>query len=303
MNNLLKSIRRILIRPKLNKVEPDSSLVNEFFKHNCDGVSSKTIWIFWDSGLYDAPDVVQLSYSSWLRENPDYDVVFLDSSNIAHYVKPNWDSFFNHCSVKLGAAGKSDLLRLYLLYNYGGVWVDATTFCLKPLSDWLNINDNEFFSFKEKAASDRQLVSWFLVCKKHNEIAGFLLRESLNYLTRNRKYILDVIGLKSTYKLTKLDNLIGRECSGHLLLNHLESRGYAPYFWVFYLFNEVIKNKKIACLWSNEIYPYDYAELDDDINTFMNSVVSKQTYREKYIKKENYKTRKKILIAQADRNH
>jgi Capsular polysaccharide synthesis protein len=32
----------------------------------------------------------------------------------------------------------SDCIRIELLRRYGGAWADVTTYCLKPLDDWLS---------------------------------------------------------------------------------------------------------------------------------------------------------------------
>ena len=45
-------------------------------------------------------------------------------------------------------AAESDLLRLYLLNKYGGVWVDSTNLCRRPLDDWLPSAARQgFFAF------------------------------------------------------------------------------------------------------------------------------------------------------------
>lgn len=45
-------------------------------------------------------------------------------------------------------AAESDILRLYLLKKYGGVWVDATNLCRRPLDAWLPSAACEgFFAF------------------------------------------------------------------------------------------------------------------------------------------------------------
>ncbi|MFZ6044072.1 capsular polysaccharide synthesis protein, partial [Vibrio natriegens] len=50
------------------------------------GEFSKTVWMFWDSGLENAPEVVKLSYRTWVNLNPDYTVVLLDNQNIQDYL-------------------------------------------------------------------------------------------------------------------------------------------------------------------------------------------------------------------------
>ncbi|KLU99676.1 capsular polysaccharide synthesis protein [Photobacterium aphoticum] len=253
---------------------------------------NKTIWMFWDSGLDNAPGVVQLSYKTWCKLNPDYKVILLTNDNLYQYLGFEFNAIFPILTVNLGAAGKSDLLRLHLLNRYGGVWVDATTFCLKPLSQWLDISYSGFFCFREKHSDDRNLVSWFLASKPGHPIIEKLLNISLDYLTKQRANNLDVVGLKTTLLLAKEKQLISKKDSGIALLNFLESKHAAPYFWVFYLFNEVVKLSHNQLTWQHiEKQNNLCAEMYEDIISFEQSYVSKQTYREKYVSSELYQQR------------
>ncbi|WP_417884169.1 capsular polysaccharide synthesis protein [Vibrio rumoiensis] len=67
---------------------------------------------------------------------------------------------------------KSDLLRLYLLSQYGGIWADATTFCLNPLSNWLDDNAKHcnIFLFKHEDNNTRPIEVWFIASPKASAI-------------------------------------------------------------------------------------------------------------------------------------
>ncbi len=261
------------------------------------GGENKVIWMFWDSGLESAPDVVKLSHSSWVNQNPDYKIVLLDNQTIQQHLGFDFFAVFKVMTVDLGAAGKSDLLRLYLLNRFGGVWADATTFCKQPLTTWLDISTTGFFCFREKQSDDRQLVSWFLAAHKGNAIIQDLLQASLSYLTKPRQVVLDIRGLTSTRLLAKNTDLISAEGSGKLLLLLLENKYCAPYFWMFYLFNETVKQSQHQSVWQQIMLQNNqYAELDDDFDVFCASVVAKQTYREKYTAQALYQQRYQYML-------
>ncbi len=66
----------------------------------------------------------------------------------------------------------ADVLRLRLLDEHGGVWVDATTFCARPLEHWLPpLMQSGFFAFS-RPSPDREVASWFLA----SEPGGTLIR-------------------------------------------------------------------------------------------------------------------------------
>ncbi|MGF1680927.1 capsular polysaccharide synthesis protein [Photobacterium minamisatsumaniensis] len=262
------------------------------------GSFTKKIWMYWDSGLDSAPEVVKLSYKSWVQLNPDYEVIFLDKTNIKQHLGFEFNDVYNCFTVDLKAAGKSDFLRAYLLYRYGGVWADATTFCMKPLDTWLNMSETEFFSFREKYSDDRQLVSWFLASYQGSRVLSDLLKKSIDYLYKpERKINLEIRGLKATRRLANKTGFISQNGSGYPLLNHLECQYTTPYFWMFYLFNETVKNNSLIEGWGYvQTLTNNYAELDDDFSIFSHSYVAKQTYRDKYVVTEQYKNRVQFLM-------
>eukprot|EP00981_Chlorochromonas_danica_P007109 scaffold1559_cov176-Ochromonas_danica.AAC.10 len=79
---------------------------------------------------------------------------------------------------------KADLIRLALLNELGGIWVDATVFCNKPLNTWLRpiIKENDFFVF-EKPGGGRPVSSWLIYSKPHNYMVSRWLNASFNYIS------------------------------------------------------------------------------------------------------------------------
>ncbi len=240
-----------------------------------DKISEKTIWMYWDSGLENAPSVVHHSVNSWRKLNPDYDVIVLSDSNMNELVGFDINNILKTSSVMLGKAGISDLLRLILLYLYGGVWADATTFCLKPLSNWLK-SDKDFFSFLQpKECKDRQLVSWFLYSKKEGELIKKLLEGTIDYLFKQRDFR-SVIGETGKLGVIPKDYLISRNGTGQCFLDYCDNVGLVPYFWLFYIFNQVVMDFDF-CLDNEDSFKYlQPRSLNENINS---CYVSKQTYR------------------------
>ncbi|WP_171172888.1 capsular polysaccharide synthesis protein [Ruegeria sp. HKCCA5929] len=125
----------------------------------------RKIWIYWDSGEENAPELVRDCIASWRTQNPGWDIRVLNSETAAQAVE------MPHDPVKLPVQSYADLLRLRLLRQHGGVWVDATTYCLAPLDTWLPVvAQRGFFAFtwtKNDAwliwpGVRRTLTNWFL---------------------------------------------------------------------------------------------------------------------------------------------
>jgi Capsular polysaccharide synthesis protein/Methyltransferase domain/Polysaccharide pyruvyl transferase len=128
----------------------------------------KIIWSCWFQGRLEAPELVRKCLESWETRNPGWDFRCIDADTIARYV-----DLSSHVDLKkqtITAASLSDILRLLLLNEYGGVWVDATTFCNVPLDDWLPLAAcTGFFAFA-RPDEDREIASWFLAAQPGNAL-------------------------------------------------------------------------------------------------------------------------------------
>jgi hypothetical protein len=100
---------------------------------------SRTIWIWWGQGWNDTnvPKLVHACAHSWAVRNPGFEVRRLSVYNLSSYAELA-DALRTY--VALPATDHfafSDILRTELLGIYGGLWVDATTFCLAPIATWI----------------------------------------------------------------------------------------------------------------------------------------------------------------------
>ena len=285
------------------------------FQHNADYIDAlcqkpqadesmpKRIWIYWAQGLDDAPDVVQKSYQSWVKLNPDYEVTFLDNTTLDDYLGFEWGSALQGFSAALKLAGQSDLIRLVLLARYGGVWVDATTFCLKPLNTWLEpaVDKTGFFCFRQNASrrtEDRTLISWFLASTPNHPIVQSLLKAAFAFLSKDRPEPLVQIGqARMRVGLAVFDPPgVSMTGTGAELIEFAERHGFYLYFWLFYLFNDVVAKPEIAETWAQVLtLPNQFAQPFVDEDTFRQCCVSKQTYRGDFPESDEYKFRVKYL--------
>ena len=151
----------------------------------------RKIWIYWDTGEATAPPVVKACIDSWRDLNPGWEVTVLDGDWIAAsagVIPPPGE----HITVQ----AYSDLVRLRLLRRYGGVWVDATVICLKPLDDWLPpVARHGFFAFLWTEADKwfvlpnvhRIMTSWFLASEPEGAIIAPWEEKSFAYWDGRRK--------------------------------------------------------------------------------------------------------------------
>jgi hypothetical protein len=138
----------------------------------------KTIWFFWSQGLQNAPCVVRKCHETWIARNPGWRVVCLDATTMQDFASVDYSSS-NISSLSL--QHRAGLFRLDLLAHHGGVWADATCFCMQPLDDWLPPKmESGFFAFR-RPAPDRVISSWFLAAEENNILASRLFDRMLAY--------------------------------------------------------------------------------------------------------------------------
>lgn len=158
----------------------------------------KIIWIYWLQGESSAPTVVRRCIDSWRKLNIGWRVTVIDASTYMEYVNPNT---LPACFDNLGIPMRSDLLRLSLLLQYGGVWVDATTLCVQPLDNFIYTYTaaTGFFIFSRQR-SERVIASWFMAAMPAHPMIRKLRSRMFNYFS-----LYPVIALVSKHsKLEKI---------------------------------------------------------------------------------------------------
>lgn len=114
--------------------------------------SDKNVWAFWHSGWQNLTPWVQRNLISWVRRlGPSWTVHLLDrvpgsSTNVSHYVESSYfPEAFNNNTMDGPSVGphSGDLVRLPLIWKYGGVWIDAGTLLFRHIDDicWNEIED------------------------------------------------------------------------------------------------------------------------------------------------------------------
>jgi hypothetical protein len=152
---------------------------------------NRVIWTYWDDGLSSAPDVVKLCVERWSALNMDFSLKVLSKTDLDKLF-PSWQRF-----ASLPVAAFSDVLRVHLLAEHGGVWADATVVPLVPLNWWLpKALEGGFFAFswgKDLVASTdgNRLTnaSWFLAGTSGQQITRCWYSKSvvtaLDLISRN----------------------------------------------------------------------------------------------------------------------
>lgn len=100
-----------------------------------------TIWVCWWQGLDNAPDLVKTCINSIKRTFKNYNIIIIDDNNYKQYVKiPSWLEKKKN-EGKISKTHFSDFLRVELLAEHGGIWLDSTFYCVNEYNnDFLKSN-------------------------------------------------------------------------------------------------------------------------------------------------------------------
>lgn len=200
-------------------------------------VIPNVIWCLWFQGFDKAPFIVQKCLETWQKNNPTWQVNLLNENNLNDYLD------FNLCDTRLMRLGKaqlSDLVRLKLLREYGGVWVDSTCFCMQPLDEWLDdCLTSGFFAFCNPGR-DRLMSNWFIAATPNHPIITKLYNQLYNYFATNKYRNVNQARYMRLLKRVLSKNTKVTKYWFHPLFTKVLK--LYPYYIFHYIFTELVNN-------------------------------------------------------------
>lgn len=185
------------------------------------------MWSYWHQGFDSAPITVvncqrQLKkFHHGMEENVK--INFLCKNTLSYHIEP--ELIDKYKSLTRGnIAWFSDLVRLELLINFGGVWIDPTVYLIKPLDLWYKEcvqSDSVLFLFT-KPGRDRCYANWFIWAESDNYTLLVLRNELIKY-----------------WESVAPDNKIG-DFIGRFLHRYINNRGvYLSLLWLNPIFKRM----------------------------------------------------------------
>lgn len=159
----------------------------------------KIIWMYWE-GQQTA--LLSACVRRMQDLHPDYEV---------HFLRPDTVTAFTQLNLSLPVIQnatpqqRADLIRLDLIYHYGGIWLDASTIVYEKL-DWIEAlihqTQTQSFSYyrsKNTTNLDYPVIeNWLLASIPHNEFYRTWMEELLDALAMGpKKYIAQIQSQKN----------------------------------------------------------------------------------------------------------
>jgi len=158
----------------------------------------RKVWTCWLQGFDKAPAMVQACQESMRRYIKDREIIQLTYENYKDYVTLPEHIELKYERGQIPPALFADLLRLEVLIQYGGTWMDATMFCTDPgllkKDSWLQeIMDCDLFMFQALRKGDPRfygISNWFITARR-GSLPLMVLRDVLTEYWQDYSVTLD----------------------------------------------------------------------------------------------------------------
>lgn len=127
-------------------------------------------WSYWAQGLSNADLTIQLCVKSWVSRGGFDRIDVLESKSVYQYLpEGTLPETFSSLPFQL----QSDFVRLALLREHGGIWMDASTLVSSNVADWLSLLklDDGFFFFQNpgKGVGGRLFETGFIASRPQHQ--------------------------------------------------------------------------------------------------------------------------------------
>lgn len=203
----------------------------------------KKIWLFWHRSVDESEPVIKFCYDIIRKTCSDYEIYTLDLENYKKYVDDyKVINIMNNPNIDINH--KSDLLRFYLIYKYGGIYLDSSIIILDSF-DWIYHYNNKYDVIMYKNTihttdNDKPVPeSWFIASKSNNKFIGLVLDKTIEILLREN-LLNDLNVLKSDIEV-----------------NYQNFRGHGTYHILYYIYIYILYKNDIDNLLFLDCDPED----------------------------------------------
>ncbi|WP_151765706.1 glycosyltransferase family 32 protein [Acinetobacter colistiniresistens] len=191
----------------------------------------KKIWMYWEGAL---PEFVEKCVEQIKKKNPDYEVNFLTPDTVKSFC----DIDFSHLQ-QATPQQKADLIRFDLIYQHGGIWLDASTIVYESL-DWIQelIHKNQTASFAYYRAKNTTrkefpvVENWLLASVEKNIFFKYWFDELAKAIEMSPKaYIQQIKETEVNYQdlfqeIGRLEYLVAYVACQKVMRAHLPSMSF-----------------------------------------------------------------------------
>ena len=168
----------------------------------------KKIHYCWFGGK-ELPKLAKKCIESWKKYCPDYEIIEWNENNF----DINMNTYVKEAYENKKWAFVTDYVRLYALYNYGGIYMDTDVEVVRNLDEFLE--NESFFGFEDS----NHVSTGIMASKKNNQLIkeisnhydtrNFIMKDGKLDMTTNVIIITEILSKKGLKKNNKKQTIEG----------------------------------------------------------------------------------------------
>jgi len=157
------------------------------------------IWFLWWDGEDSMPQIVKACYNALKKNSNGHKINFVTKDNLNTFINLPAYILKKVKKKKLSLTHLSDIIRMCLLYEHGGLWIDSTVLLTKPLPPlpeicshlgfWTPKDDGEIittcFGAKNWIVREGRWLTFCLYTSKNNVLPDFVRALYFAYVKSN----------------------------------------------------------------------------------------------------------------------
>lgn len=142
---------------------------------------NEKIWALWLQGEENAPDLIKTCYKT-IKKHCKQELVVLNENNLYDYI--DLPDYIKEKRKKgyISGAHFSDIVRVELLYKFGGFWMDSTLYVTDKIPDYI-VNE-DFFIFLAGNVGGGSKYSFMQNCFIRSRKGSYLLSAWRNMILK-----------------------------------------------------------------------------------------------------------------------
>ncbi len=133
----------------------------------------RTLWLYWDGEITSI--TVRCCIERIRKIHPNFVINILNNESLYNFLPD-----FPKIEADIPIANITDLVRLMLLYRYGGIWIDASIVFDKSIDSIFDLDNisEDLIAFYDQTGEDTRvpiIESWFLIAPPKSNFVGYWL--------------------------------------------------------------------------------------------------------------------------------
>lgn len=233
-------------------------LDNNYYENN---IRSKCIWIFWWQGFETAPLIIKKCIDSVKKNAGTFKVEIIDKNSYMKYVKLSDSILKKLNNGTITITHFSDILRMNLIADYGGYWLDATIFCTDNIES--HIADLPIYTGRNSGKDITNISNWnwtgYAIYGNSGNPLFCYVRDLFNAYWENEEHLVDYYLIDYMIKVVYENNDIVKKMIDQIPINNI---------------NQTKLDKCFNEEYSDELY----GKLINDSDTWLYKITWKKKY-------------------------